>query len=167
MTAFKLFEPLRLPNGVVIPNRIATAAMEENLANEHHAPGEALIRLYRGWAESGAGLIITGNVMVDRHALTGPAGVVLEDDRNLRNFRVWADACRSRGAQAWMQINHPGRQRLASMGRQGGRPGRVVGRQLRKPGDAGADPRWQQPGSRGLFSGIRGEDRKNRRHAAN
>jgi NADH:flavin oxidoreductases, Old Yellow Enzyme family len=99
MIASKLFEPLRLPNGVVIPNRIATAAMEENLANEHHAPREALTRLYRGWAEGGAGLLITGNVMVDRHALTGPAGVVLEDDRNLRNFRVWADACRSRGAR--------------------------------------------------------------------
>lgn len=90
--------------------------MEENLANEDHAPGEALVKLYRRWAEGDAGLIITGNVMVDRHALTGPAGVVLEDDRNLGKFRLWADACRSHGAQAWMQINHPGRQLLASMG---------------------------------------------------
>jgi 2,4-dienoyl-CoA reductase-like NADH-dependent reductase (Old Yellow Enzyme family) len=74
MTGSKLFKPLRLPNGTVIPNRIAKAAMEENLANEDHAPGEALVKLYRRWAEGGAGLIITGNVMVDRHALTGPAG---------------------------------------------------------------------------------------------
>lgn len=81
-----------------------------------HAPGEALVKLYRRWAEGDAGLIITGNVMVDRHALTGPAGVVLEDVRNLGKFRLWADACRSHGAQAWMQINHPGRQLLASMG---------------------------------------------------
>jgi 2,4-dienoyl-CoA reductase-like NADH-dependent reductase (Old Yellow Enzyme family) len=70
-----------LPNGTVIPNRIAKAAMEENLANEDHVPGKALIRLYRRWADGGAGLIITGNVMVDRHALTGPAGVVPEDDQ--------------------------------------------------------------------------------------
>ncbi len=27
------FQPLHLPNGSVIPNRIAKAAMEENLAN--------------------------------------------------------------------------------------------------------------------------------------
>jgi 2,4-dienoyl-CoA reductase-like NADH-dependent reductase (Old Yellow Enzyme family) len=81
MTGSTLFEPLRLPNGTVIPNRIAKAAMEENLANEDHVPGKALIRLYRRWADGGAGLIITGNVMVDRHALTGPAGVVLEDDQ--------------------------------------------------------------------------------------
>ncbi|MGI0549937.1 NADH:flavin oxidoreductase/NADH oxidase family protein [Pseudomonas aeruginosa] len=112
----KLFQPLRLPNGQVIGNRLAKAAMEENLADADHAPGEALIRLYRTWAEGGAGLILTGNVMVDRHALTGPAGVVLEDDRHLPRFAAWARACRSRGAQAWMQINHPGRQLMADLG---------------------------------------------------
>ncbi|EOW1563231.1 NADH:flavin oxidoreductase/NADH oxidase family protein [Pseudomonas aeruginosa] len=112
----KLFQPLPLPNGAVIPNRIAKAAMEENLADANHAPSEALIRLYEAWAEGGAGLIITGNVMVDRHALTGPAGVVLEGEGQLERFAAWATACRSHGAQAWLQINHPGRQLMASMG---------------------------------------------------
>ncbi len=112
----KLFQPLCLPNGAVIPNRIAKAAMEENLADADHAPSQALIQLYRTWAEGGAGLIITGNVMVDRHALTGPAGVVLEGEAHLAHFKAWAAACRSQGAQAWLQINHPGRQLMASMG---------------------------------------------------
>lgn len=111
-----LFQPLHLPNGSVIPNRLAKAAMEENLADAEHAPGPTLIRLYRVWAKGGAGLIITGNVMVDRHALTGPAGVVLEDDTHLPRFRAWAAASRSYGAQAWLQINHPGRQLMASLG---------------------------------------------------
>lgn len=111
-----LFQPLNLPNGSVIPNRLAKAAMEENLADAEHAPGPTLIRLYRAWAKGGAGLIITGNVMVDRHALTGPAGVVLEDDEHLPSFRAWAAASRSYGAQAWLQINHPGRQLMASLG---------------------------------------------------
>jgi len=111
-----LFQPLHLPNGSVIPNRLAKAAMEENLADTEHAPGPTLIRLYRVWAKGGAGLIITGNVMVDRHALTGPAGVVLEDDTHLPRFRAWAAASRSYGAQAWLQINHPGRQLMASLG---------------------------------------------------
>ena len=111
-----LFQPLHLPNGSVIPNRLAKAAMEENLADAEHAPGPTLIRLYRAWAKGGAGLIITGNVMVDRHALTGPAGVVLEDDTHLPRFRAWAAASRNYGAQAWLQINHPGRQLMASLG---------------------------------------------------
>ncbi|MDE3739852.1 NADH:flavin oxidoreductase/NADH oxidase family protein [Pseudomonas resinovorans] len=126
MTSSTLFEPLRLPNGAVIPNRIAKAAMEENLADADHAPGEGLVRLYRRWAEGGAGLIITGNVMVDRHALTGPAGVVLESDLFLDQFRSWADACRSHGAQAWMQINHPGRQVLAALGQPARGPSAVA-----------------------------------------
>jgi 2,4-dienoyl-CoA reductase-like NADH-dependent reductase (Old Yellow Enzyme family) len=54
------FTPLALPNGAVIPNRIAKAAMEENMADKDHAPSEQLVRLYRAWAEGGAGLLITG-----------------------------------------------------------------------------------------------------------
>lgn len=41
----RLFTPLVLPNGTVIPNRIAKAAMEENMADADHAPSEELIRL--------------------------------------------------------------------------------------------------------------------------
>jgi 2,4-dienoyl-CoA reductase-like NADH-dependent reductase (Old Yellow Enzyme family) len=126
MIGSTLFEPLRLPNGVLIANRIAKAAMEENLADEDHAPGERLIRLYQRWADGGAGLIITGNVMVDRHALTGPAGVVLENELYLQRFSQWANACRSRGAQAWMQINHPGRQVLAALGQPARGPSAVA-----------------------------------------
>lgn len=111
-----LFKPLELPNGTTLPNRLAKAAMEENLADDAHGPSDALIALYRAWAAGGAGLIITGNVMVDRRGMTGPAGVVLEDDRLLDRFKHWADTARTRGAQIWMQINHPGRQMPAALG---------------------------------------------------
>ena len=113
-----LFSPLALPNGVVIPNRIAKAAMEENMADGDHAPSAELIALYRAWAEGGAGLIITGNVMVDARAMTGADGVVLEDDRHLDRFRAWADTARAGGGQVWVQINHPGRQMPAGLGQQ-------------------------------------------------
>ncbi|CAK7255170.1 MULTISPECIES: NADH:flavin oxidoreductase/NADH oxidase family protein [unclassified Shinella] len=111
-----LFSPLTLPNGATIPNRIAKAAMEENMADGDHAPSAELISLYRAWAEGGSGLIITGNVMIDARAMTGAAGVVLEDDRYLDRFKIWADVTRSGGGQVWMQINHPGRQMPAGLG---------------------------------------------------
>lgn len=111
-----LFSPLSLPNGSRLPNRIAKAAMEESLADADQAPSPALIRLYRAWAEGGAGLLITGNVMVDARAMTGPGGLVLEDDRALDRYRQWAAAARAGGAQVWMQINHPGRQMPAALG---------------------------------------------------
>jgi 2,4-dienoyl-CoA reductase-like NADH-dependent reductase (Old Yellow Enzyme family) len=110
------FSPLSLPNGSTLPNRLAKAAMEENMADEHHAPSDTLIRLYQRWAEGGAGLLITGNVMVDGHAMTGPGGVVLESAQHGESFAAWSAAARSRGAQVWMQINHPGRQMPAALG---------------------------------------------------
>lgn len=113
-----LFSPLTLPNGAAIPNRIAKAAMEENMADGDHAPSVGLLRLYRAWAQGGAGLIITGNVMIDGRAMTGPGGVVLEDDRHLDRFRAWAEAGREGGGQLWMQINHPGRQMPAALGQE-------------------------------------------------
>lgn len=112
----KLFTPLALPNGAVIPNRLAKAAMEENMADADHAPSDALLRLYEAWAKGMAGLILTGNVMVDHRAMTGPNGVVLEDDTHLDRFRRWAQIARAHGAHAWMQINHPGRQMPAALG---------------------------------------------------
>jgi 2,4-dienoyl-CoA reductase-like NADH-dependent reductase (Old Yellow Enzyme family) len=111
-----LFTPLTLPNGSSIPNRMAKAAMEENMCDSNHAPSEGLLQLYKAWADGGSGLILTGNVMVDRRAMTGPGGVVLEDDRHLDRFKQWAKVAQSGGAQVWMQISHPGRQMLAALG---------------------------------------------------
>lgn len=111
-----LFAPVSLPNGSSLPNRIAKAAMEENMAEPGQLPGPALHRLYQAWADGGAGLIITGNVMVDGRALTGPGGVVLEAGTPLAPFAEWARISRSKGAQVWMQINHPGRQVMLAMG---------------------------------------------------
>ncbi len=110
-----LYEPLILRQGVEIPNRIAKAAMEENMANAQQLPDERLFELYRRWSRGGAGLLITGNVMVHAEAMTGPAGVVLDAQSPLEPFREWARAAQSGGAKVWMQINHPGRQVKAAM----------------------------------------------------
>lgn len=123
MTAF---QSLQLPNGTLIPNRIAKAAMEENLADASQGPSAELLRLYQAWAAGGAGLLLTGNVMVDRRAMTGPGGVVLEDERQLDKFREWARIGRAQGAQFWMQINHPGRQMQANLGQQTVAPSAVA-----------------------------------------
>ena len=110
------FEALQLPNGQLISNRIAKAAMEENMADANQAPSEALMRLYQAWADGEPGLILTGNVMIDRRAMTGPGGVVLEDERHLDKFRQWSSIGKARGAQFWVQLNHPGRQTMANLG---------------------------------------------------
>lgn len=121
-----LFDPLLLPNGSTINNRIAKAAMEENMADADQAPSAELLRLYQAWADGGAGLIITGNVMVDGRAMTGPGGVVLQDEQQLDKFKRWAQVGRAGGAQCWLQINHPGRQMQANLGQQTWAPSAVA-----------------------------------------
>jgi 2,4-dienoyl-CoA reductase-like NADH-dependent reductase (Old Yellow Enzyme family) len=111
----ELFSPLELRSGLVLENRIAKAAMEENMAGREQLPDHRLISLYRRWGEGGAGLLITGNVMVHAEALTGPGGVVLDDGAPLEPFAQWAKAGNAGGAAIWMQINHPGRQVQAQM----------------------------------------------------
>ncbi|RON08756.1 2,4-dienoyl-CoA reductase [Pseudomonas brassicacearum] len=120
------FHALNLPNGQTIGNRIAKAAMEENLADTEQAPSQALMQLYRAWADGEAGLLLTGNVMIDRRAMTGPGGVVLEDERHLERFRQWAAIGRAKGAQFWVQLNHPGRQTMANLGQPAWAPSAVA-----------------------------------------
>jgi 2,4-dienoyl-CoA reductase-like NADH-dependent reductase (Old Yellow Enzyme family) len=111
----ELFSPLLLRSGGALRNRIAKAAMEEGMAGSAQLPDERLISLYRRWGAGGAGLLITGNVMVHAEALTGPGGVVLDEHAPLDPFTRWAAAAKSGGAAVWMQINHPGRQVQSAM----------------------------------------------------
>jgi len=105
-----LTQPLRLPNGSVLRNRLAKAAMSETLATYANRPTPKLVELYRRWAASGIGLLITGNVMIDRRALGEPGNVVIEDEADLPALRQWASAATDQGAAIWVQLNHPGKQ---------------------------------------------------------
>ncbi len=110
MPAPSLFDPLPLAHGGPLPNRLAKAAMEEQLGSRDQLPGDRMLRLYQRWARGGLGLIVTGNVMVDARAMTSAGGIVLDEHSPLEPFRQWADAAHTGGGQVWMQINHPGRQ---------------------------------------------------------
>lgn len=120
------FEPLHLPNGQIIANRIAKAAMEENMADLNQAPSRALKQLYKAWADGEPGLLLTGNVMIDRSAMTGPGGVALENEEHLDSFREWADVARAKGVQFWVQLSHPGRQTMANLGQQALAPSAIA-----------------------------------------
>ncbi len=108
-----LSQPLTLPCGATLPNRLAKAAMTERLADQAGRPTPRLERLYRAWSEGGAGLLITGNVIVDRHHLEAPGNVVLQGPQDAAAraaFKRWAEASTAGGNQVWMQLSHAGRQ---------------------------------------------------------
>jgi 2,4-dienoyl-CoA reductase-like NADH-dependent reductase (Old Yellow Enzyme family) len=105
-----LADPLTLPCGAVIPNRIMKSAMNETLGDRDNCVKPELITLYRRWSQGGVGLCVTGNVMVDRRACGEHGNVALEDERDLSQFEAWAKAGSTGGNQIWMQLNHPGKQ---------------------------------------------------------
>ena len=110
-----LTQPLTLPNGTVVPNRIAKAALSECLSSPGFAPGDEIKTLYRRWATSGQGLTVTGNVMVDERYIGEPGNVVVEDRRHWDDLVEWASIVKSEGSVALVQINHPGRQTPRSL----------------------------------------------------
>lgn len=116
MNSSPVFSPLSLPNGQVLKNRIVKASMEENMSDDTLQPGDALVNLYRAWADGGVGMILTGNVMIDRLAMTGPGGMALEKDTDISKFKRLVEAAQSNDTKVWMQINHPGRQVYRKMG---------------------------------------------------
>lgn len=108
--AMVLSQPFTLPNGSVIKNRLGKSAMSEALGTTDNRMTSGLPRLYGRWAEGGMGLLITGNVMIDRRALGEPNNVAIEDERDMELLKAWAAAGTRNSTQLWMQINHPGKQ---------------------------------------------------------
>ncbi len=105
--------PLRLPCGVVLKNRLAKAAMTEGLADAANRATDRHVSLYRRWAGGGAGLLLTGNVQVDRRYLERAGNIAIEkpatDDERDR-LAALAAAGTAGGTGLWMQVSHAGRQ---------------------------------------------------------
>jgi 2,4-dienoyl-CoA reductase-like NADH-dependent reductase (Old Yellow Enzyme family) len=106
-------DPLKLPCGVTLPNRLVKAAMTEGLGNGRNEATEAHARLYGRWAGSGVGLHITGNVQIDRRHLERPGNVALAaapSPEHRARLKAWSESVTRTGAHIWMQISHAGRQ---------------------------------------------------------
>ena len=104
---------ISLPCGAVLSNRFAKAAMTEGLAGRYGIPGEELCRLYEIWSDGGAGMLLSGNIMVDRHHLERPGNVVIDSPPDLemrQALKRWASSATRKGNHFWAQISHAGRQ---------------------------------------------------------
>jgi len=109
-TTVDIGSPLELPCGATLGNRLCKAALTEGLADPMNRATERHERLYRAWSEGGAGLVITGNVQVDRRYLERPGNVVIDLNGGIEELKRHAAAGTVGGNHLWMQINHPGRQ---------------------------------------------------------
>jgi 2,4-dienoyl-CoA reductase-like NADH-dependent reductase (Old Yellow Enzyme family) len=128
----KISDELKLPCGAIIKNRIGKSAMSENMGSKGFVSNESLNTLYNRWSASGAGLLITGNIMINRKALGEPRNVVIEKSINDPNLKLWAAAGTKNNTHLWTQINHPGKQSPKYLSKQPVAPSAIP---LKKPLD--------------------------------
>ncbi|MEM5581617.1 NADH:flavin oxidoreductase/NADH oxidase family protein [Roseibium sp. AS2] len=103
-----LFEPLQLPCGAVLKNRIAKSAMSDSLGDGTGHPTQAQCRLYRRWAEGGQALAIVGEVQCGPGFAEKPGNLVLDGASDLDRFRDLARSGAANGALLWLQLGHAG-----------------------------------------------------------
>ncbi len=108
----------QLKNGITINNRLIKSALSEALGDKQGKPTKELIQLYSVWAQAGAGVLITGNVMIDGNALGEPNNVFIEDETHQKELQDWANVSKLYGNQIWMQLNHPGKQALRGLNKE-------------------------------------------------
>ena len=109
----RINDPLTLPSGLTIPNRLVKAAMTEGLADVHNIATDKHVALYRRWASGGIGLQLTGNVQIDRRHLERPGNVVIQGEQSNEQraaLAAFAEASKSGGGKVLMQLSHAGRQ---------------------------------------------------------
>ncbi len=108
-----LAQPVELPCGAVVGNRIVKSAMTEGLATAAGVPTRKLENLYGLWSDGGAGILISGNIQVDRDHLERPGNVIIdgEPDEELRAaLASWAKVSKRGGNHFWAQLSFSGRQ---------------------------------------------------------
>ncbi|KXG54656.1 Aldolase-type TIM barrel [Penicillium griseofulvum] len=121
-----LADPVKLPCGLVLPNRLSKAAMAEMIAKTNQ-PTNALVDAYEQWSDGGWGSILTGNVQVDVNHMGSPFDPALHNEYTdsktnsalVEQWKKYADACQKHGTPAIAQICHPGRQSFRVAGHRG------------------------------------------------
>ena len=87
--------------------------MTERVAGPDNFACERHHKIYEKWAKSGSGILLTGNVQIDRSCMEGPANVCIEEhsyQNQMPALKKWAEVSETDGSKLWMQISHAGRQ---------------------------------------------------------
>lgn len=103
-----LFEPLQLPCGLTLKNRIAKSAMSDSLGDGTGHPTAEQMRLYRRWAAGGVAISIIGEVQLTGGYAENPGNLVLNDASDIQRFRELARHGGENGTMLWLQLGHAG-----------------------------------------------------------
>jgi len=103
-----LFQPLELPCGVILKNRIIKSAMSDSLANGCGNPTDLQCKLYQRWAEGGLAASIIGEVQGNPNYAEKPGNLVLNHQSDHSKFKELAQKGSINKSQLWVQLGHAG-----------------------------------------------------------
>ncbi len=95
---------------LAIPNRLVRSATWEGMALANGAPSDNLVEFYRGLAEGGVGLIITGYAYVTPDGIGFPKQTGIHDDAMIEPMSRLTAAVHEAGGIVALQIVHAGGQ---------------------------------------------------------
>ncbi|KAK0254486.1 hypothetical protein B0A54_13004 [Friedmanniomyces endolithicus] len=117
-----LSQPITLPCGLTLPNRLVKCPMQETQAKGPYfnPPIDTFTNLYSLWARSSYGLLITGQVQIDRRFLSIAGDVCCHEGslepETLGLWKEWARIAQKDGTPCIVQLAHPGRMSPAGAG---------------------------------------------------
>lgn len=103
-----LAEPLTLPCGAKLKNRIAKSAMSDSLGDGAGNPTSDQVSLYERWAKGGLALSIIGEVQGTPHYAEKPGNLILDLRSDMEQFKRLAEAGQAGQTQLWPQLGHAG-----------------------------------------------------------
>lgn len=101
-----LYEPIKLPNGLELPNRFVVAPMSIEGADKNGAPTMEDVNFWKRRADTAA-LLITGETSISLYGMTSEHQLGLFDS-NLDAFKKMTAAMKSKGNKAIVQMFHGG-----------------------------------------------------------
>ena len=108
MNRNKTFQPLQLPCGAVLKNRIVKAAMSDSLGDGTGNPTPEQMRLYERWAQGGVAASVIGEVQISPYFAEKPGNLVLDTSADIAAFRTLAEKGSANSTQLWLQLGHAG-----------------------------------------------------------
>ena len=103
-----VLKPLTLPNGAVLKNRLLMAPMTTCTGFYDGTVTSELVEYYRDRAGS-IGTIIVECCFIDRLGPAFPGAIAIDSDNKIAGLKKIADAIKSKGSKAILQIYHGGR----------------------------------------------------------
>ncbi|KAI1613769.1 hypothetical protein EDD36DRAFT_451746 [Exophiala viscosa] len=117
-----LSQPVTLPCGLTLPNRLIKCPMQETCAEPPYfdPPVEKFRTLYKTWGSAQYGMLLTGQVQVDLRFLSVAGDVTTRRESLLEptisKWKEWAKIGQANGTPVVVQVAHPGRMSPAGAG---------------------------------------------------